>query len=97
MSEQITASEARQRLAAKMANLKNGNELANFGTRQPNPEEHLFSQGDYEKFKLISPPYDPTKLKRIVDIEIIMLSFEELKFLPKEVMKDAKDAGFSDR
>lgn len=38
-----------------------------------------------------------SKLKRIVDIEIIMLSFEKLEFLPKEVMKDAKDAGFSDK
>lgn len=68
MSDQLlTAKEARQKLAAKMATLKNGNELVNFGTRQPNPEEHLFSQGDYEQFKLIAPPYDPTKLKRIVE------------------------------
>jgi len=38
-----------------------------------------------------------SKFKKIVDIENVISSFSELKTVPEAVIKDAKDAGFSDR
>jgi len=38
-----------------------------------------------------------SKFKRIVDIETVIASFPSIKDVPRAVIKDAKDAGFSDR
>jgi PBSX family phage portal protein len=55
---------AKLRLLQKQANTDNS---LNFGSRQTNPEEGLWTNSLMESFNLLAPPYDPFKLCTIAE------------------------------
>lgn len=65
MEDQQRYKAARQRLLKAAANLKR--DPMTIATKQPNQEENLFGEQDLQNMKLIAPPYDPSKLAKIVE------------------------------
>ena len=44
-----------------------GGDVVEFGSRQTNPEEGIFTNAQMQDYNLLAPPYDPFKLYRIVE------------------------------
>jgi PBSX family phage portal protein len=62
--KEITVKEAREMLRKK---IKTNDDSLDFGTRQTNLEEGLWTNGIMESYNLLSPPYDPVKLYNIAE------------------------------
>jgi len=60
----LTTKEARSRLRKAIGGK---DESLDFGSRQSNPEEGIFTNGIMESYNLLSPPYDPFKLYNIAE------------------------------
>ena len=65
--ETYSADEARQILRSRLKHSALKNATQQLGSRQPNAEEQLFEKNDITKHNLVKPPYDPTKMTRIVE------------------------------
>lgn len=61
----MTVKEARQYLRKAIGTTSD--EALDFGTRQTNPEEGLYTNAIMESFNLLSPPYDPFRLYTIME------------------------------
>jgi PBSX family phage portal protein len=59
----LTTKEVRARLRLSMK----ADDSLDFGTRQTNPEEGLYTNAIMESFNLLAPPYDPFRLYRIIE------------------------------
>lgn len=55
------------RYKLRMIKVKKATDTLDFGSRQQNLEEDVFNKVNLDKFDLLSPPYDPIKLDRIVE------------------------------
>jgi len=62
--KEITVKNAREMLRKQ---INSNDESLDFGTRQSNPEEGIFTNGIMDSYNLLSPPYDPFKLFTIAE------------------------------